>query len=421
MEALARREFSLPQEVVEQVEAIIREVRREGDLALCRYTSRFDAPGFEPRDLVVTETEVEAAYSQVEPEFLEALRAAKENIEGFHRRQVPDSWFLTHESGMITGQMVRPVDSAGLYVPGGKGGETPLVSSVLMNGIPAVMAGVGRVVMATPPSRDKGVTPYLLVAAREVGIQRIYKMGSAWAIAALAYSTETVEAVDCIVGPGNIFVTAAKKLVAGTVGIDMVAGPSEVLVLADDTAPAAYVAADLLSQAEHDPMATAVLITTSQELAQAVGRELEGQLARLDRREIARRSLEERGALVVVDSLDEAVELANDIGPEHLELMVADPWALLPAIRHAGAIFLGPYSPEPMGDYMAGPNHVLPTMGTARFSSALGVETFLKRSSIIACTPQALQRYGGQVVLMAEREGLTAHANSVRIRLEELK
>ena len=416
--SLARRDFSIPQEIMEKVGEILEDVRANGDEAICRYTSRFDAPGFTPDDLVVSEEEIEAAYSQVEPQFLQALGVAKENITRFHQRQMPNSWFITEESGTITGQMVRPVDSAGLYVPGGKGGETPLVSSVLMNGIPARIAGVPKVVMATPPNRDKGVSPYLLVAAREVGVHKIYKMGSAWAVAALAYSTERVDGVDCIVGPGNIFVTAAKKMVAGSVGIDMVAGPSEVLILADGSASARHVAADLLSQAEHDPMATAILVTSSMELARAVAGELERQTARLSRAEIARQALLDHGAILVTDSMEEAVEIANRVAPEHLEIITADPWSLLPSIRHAGAIFLGPWSPEPMGDYIAGPNHVLPTMGTARFSSALGVETFLKRSSIIACSRQGFHRYCDQVILMAEKEGLTAHANSVRVRMD---
>ncbi len=414
--ALARRDFSIPEDVLSAVDEIIMAVRAEGDEALVRYTGEFDCPGFTASDILVSDEEIERAYSLVEPDFMEALAAAKENITEFHRQQMPKSWFVTGERGMITGQMVRPVDSAGLYVPGGKGGETPLVSSVLMNAIPAKIAGVGRVVMATPPSRDRSVSPYLLVAAREVEVDAVYKVGSAWAIAALAYSTATVDAVDVIVGPGNIYVTAAKYLVSGVVGLDMIAGPSEVLVIADASASPVHVAADMLSQAEHDPLATAILVTTSERLAEEVAEELERQLAMLERSDIARRSLDERGLILVVSSLDEAVSIANTVAPEHLELLVADPWGLLPGIRHAGAIFLGPYSPEPVGDYIAGPNHVLPTMGTARFSSALGVETFLKRSSIISCTKAAFEFYRDKVVALAEKEGLTAHANSVRVR-----
>ena len=414
--ALARRDFSIPEDVLSAVDEIIMAVRAEGDEALVRYTSEFDCPVFAASDILVSDEEIERAYSLVEPDFMEALAAAKENITAFHRQQMPKSWFVTGERGMITGQMVRPVDSAGLYVPGGKGGETPLVSSVLMNAIPAKIAGVGRVVMATPPSRDRSVSPSLLVAAREVEVDAVYKVGSAWAIAALAYSTATVDAVDVIVGPGNIYVTAAKYRVSGVVGLDMIAGPSEVLVIADASASPVHVAADMLSQAEHDPLATAILVTTSERLAEEVAEELERQLAMLERSDIARRSLDERGLILVVSSLDEAVSIANTVAPEHLELLVADPWGLLPGIRHAGAIFLGPYSPEPVGDYIAGPNHVLPTMGTARFSSALGVETFLKRSSIISCTKAAFEFYRDKVVALAEKEGLTAHANSVRVR-----
>jgi histidinol dehydrogenase len=347
---------------------------------------------------------------------LTSLRKAVSNIRDFHRHQVPKSWIMTRENGTILGQMVHPVDAAGLYVPGGRGGETPLVSSVLMNAVPAVIAGVGRLVLATPPNSSGDVNPYLLVAASEVGVREIYKMGSAWAIAAMAFGTQTIAPVDVVVGPGNIYVTLAKKMVTGVVGIDMIAGPSEVLIIADADAPPEFIAADLLSQAEHDPMATPILVTPSMGLAEDVSSQLTLQLERLERRDAARKSLQDNGLLLVVEDLVTAAEISNRIGPEHLELMVVDPWGLLPRIRHAGAVFLGSFTPEPIGDYVAGPNHVLPTMGTARFSSALGVETFLKRSSVISYTENAFRDDADDVIRLAGIEGLSAHANSIRVR-----
>jgi histidinol dehydrogenase len=323
---------------------------------------------------------------------------------------------MTKENGSILGQIIRPVDAAGLYVPGGKSGDTPLISSVLMNAIPAVIAGVKRIVVATPPNKDGGLNPYLLTAVSEVGINEVYKMGSAWAIGALAYGTETVNPVDVIVGPGNVYVTLAKKIISGMVGIDMVAGPSEILIIADESCPPEFVAADLLSQAEHDCMATAVLITTSTQLAEKVIAELKNQIKKLERQEIANESLNTNGLLLKVDDLETAIQIANKIGPEHLELLVSNPWGLLAKIHHAGAIFLGKNTPEPIGDYIAGPNHVLPTMGTARFSSALSVKTFLKKSSIISYSQEAFQKDADDVVRLAEIEGLTAHAQSIRIR-----
>jgi histidinol dehydrogenase len=336
----------------------------------------------------------------------------------FHGKQVPVSWFDTREDGSILGQMVRSVDAAGLYVPGGRGGSTPLISSVLMNAVPARIAGVKRLVLATPPGKDGRLNPYLLVAAEEAGVSEVYRMGSAWAIAAMAYGTETVQSVDVVAGPGNIFVTVAKKQVSGTVGIDMIAGPSEILIIADESAEPTFVAADMLSQAEHDPMATSVLITTSSRLAEMVCSELTGQLEALERRDTARKSLESNGLVLVVKGMDEAVEMANRVGPEHLELLVERPWELVPGIRHAGAVFLGSFSPEPVGDYIAGPNHVLPTMGTARFSSSLGVETFLKRSSIISYSEKAFQEAAEDVMNLARIEGLTAHERSAEMRLK---
>jgi histidinol dehydrogenase len=341
-----------------------------------------------------------------------------DNVRSFHAHQLQSSHFVTRPDGTFLGQMVLPVASAGLYIPGGKGGTTPLISSVLMNGIPARLAGVADLAMVTPPRRDGTIDPHLLVAAGEVGISRIHRLGSAWAVAALAFGTPAVPRVDVIVGPGNIYVALAKKLVSGRVGIDMLAGPSEVLVIADGHAVADYIAADLLAQAEHDPMAGAVLIATDRELGECVAAALQTQLAHLPRREVAELSLSQYGAIFLVESLDAAFDLANRIAPEHLEIQVQDPWLCLGKVRNAGAVFLGGYTPEAVGDYFAGPNHVLPTAGTARFASALGVEDFLKKTSVIAYSREALHRDAPAIIRLAELEGLEAHARSVRVRLE---
>lgn len=396
---------------------ILAAVRQQGDAAVLAYTRKFDAPDLALSDMQVSLAEMLEAYELVDDAFLETLALAIERIQGFHEREMEDSWMQTRENGTIVGRLVRPVDAAGLYVPGGQGGSTPLVSSVLMNGIPAGIAGVGRRIMLTPPNRQGKISPHLLVAAQEIGITEIFKAGSAWGIAALAYGTETIPAVDVIVGPGNQFVTEAKAQVSGQVRIDMIAGPSEVLIVADGSAKASHVAADMLAQAEHDPMALAMVVTTEETLAGKILVELERQLANLSRQEIARKSLTDRGVILIADSLDTAIELANAIAVEHLELMIGDPWAQVPRIRHAGAIFLGHHTPEAAGDYLAGPNHVLPTMGTARFSSALGVETFLKKSSIISYSEQALREDADHIRLLATLEGLTAHAASVTERL----
>lgn len=401
----------------EMVAEILAAVRERGDAALLEYTRKFDAPDLTLADMQVSTAEMLAAYELVDEAFLETLAVAIERVQSFHEREMEDSWMQTRENGTIVGRLVRPVDAAGLYVPGGQGGSTPLVSSVLMNGIPAGIAGVGRRVMLTPPNREGKISPHLLVAAQEIGITEIFKAGSAWGIAALAFGTESIPAVDVIVGPGNRFVTEAKAQVSGQVRIDMIAGPSEVLIVADAGAKAAHVAADMLAQAEHDPLALAMVVTTDAALAEEIPTELERQLAKLSRQEIARKSLADRGVILIADTLKEAIALANDISVEHLELMIADPWAQVPHIRHAGAIFLGAYTPEAAGDYLAGPNHVLPTMGTARFSSALGVETFLKKSSIISYSEQALLEDADHIRLLANLEGLTAHANSVTERL----
>lgn len=401
----------------EAVAAILARVREEGDAAVLEYCRRFDCPAITPETLRVSPEEFDRAENEVDDDFRRTLRFAAERIRRFHEREMEDSWLLTGDDGTITGRLVRPVDSAGLYVPGGKEGSTPLVSSVLMNGIPARIAGVRRRVMVTPPGRDGRISPPLLVAAREIGIDEVYKVGSAWAVGALAYGTASIPRVDVIVGPGNQYVAEAKRQVMGRVRIDMIAGPSEVLVVADHTAQPAFVAADMLAQAEHDPQALAMVITTDEQLGEAVGRELERQLPLLERADIARVALAERGLILVADSLEEAIDLANEIAIEHLELQVAEPWQWLPAIRHAGAIFLGPWTPEAAGDYVAGPNHVLPTMGTARIASALGVETFLKKSSIISYSRQALEADADHIRRLAGLEGLTAHGNSVAVRL----
>ena len=413
---ILNRRFEIDQTLEEKVKDILKQVEARGDEALIEYTHQFDSPAITLNNLKVEKGEIEKAYEQVSEKFLKALHKAQKNIETFHKLQLPKSWFMDKEDGTILGQRVTPVDGAGLYVPGGQGGKTPLVSSVLMNGIPAKIAGVERIVLVTPPSADATISPHLLVAANEIGITEIYKVGSAWAIAALTYGTDSIKPVDVIVGPGNIFVTIAKKLVSGRVGIDMVAGPSEIVIIADETAQPSFVAADLLSQAEHDPMATTILLTTSERVAKDVASELEKQLKSLSRADIAQQSLLSNGLLMVVKDLDEAAHVANLLGPEHLELMVKDPWQLMPKIKHAGALFLGDYTPEPIGDYIAGPNHVLPTMGTARFSSALSVETFLKRTSIISYSQNAFYEDADDVMLLAETEGLSAHANSIAVR-----
>ena len=399
------------------VSRILADVRRRGDQALVEYSRRFDAPGFTLRDLRVGPVEFRQAAAAADRGFTRALNRAATQIEAFHRRQVRSSFISLDRAGTMLGQLVRPVERVGVYVPGGQGGKTPLVSSVLMGAIPARVAGVAQVVMVTPPMADGRVNPHLLVAARKAGVDEVYKAGSAWAVAALAYGTETIPRVDVIVGPGNRYVTLAKQIVAGTVGIDILAGPSEILIIADESADPEFIAADLLSQAEHDPMASAVLVTARRELAQAVKAALGRQLAQLARAEIARESIRRFGAVIVVRDVAAAIELANRMAPEHLELQLRDPFAHLGAIRNAGAVFLGEYTPEPVGDYVAGPNHVLPTAGTARFASALSVDNFVKRTSLIHYSADALRREAADILRLAEVEGLGAHANSIRVRL----
>ncbi|MCG6895203.1 MAG: histidinol dehydrogenase [Desulfobacteraceae bacterium] len=401
---------------VTTVTRMLEDVRKRGDEALLDYTRRFDAPRMEMDGLTVSLEEREDAMHRVDMAFRETLKRAVGQVESFHRKQLKRSWFTTEREGTFLGQMIQPVGAAGVYVPGGKEGKTPLVSSVLMGAIPAKVAGVERIALATPPTSDGSVNPHLLAAAHFLGIQEIYKIGSAWAIAALAFGTTTVAPVDVIVGPGNVYVTLAKKLVSGTVGIDMLAGPSEILVIADADADPVCIAADLLSQAEHDPLSSAILVTDSRKTANAVAAALPGQLDRLDRAEIAGESLRRYGAIFVTEDLDAAVELANRVAPEHLELQVRDPFQWFGRIRNAGAVFMGRYTPEPVGDYIAGPNHVLPTAGTARFSSALSVDHFLKKTSVIHYSQKAFEREADDVIRLAEIEGLGAHANAVRMR-----
>jgi histidinol dehydrogenase len=400
------------------VSRIIADVRRRGDAALVEFTQRFDAPGFRIENLRVAAREFKQAAAAVDRRFKRALDRAAAQIEAFHQKQLRSSFFSLDRPGTLLGQLVHPVERAGVYVPGGRGGKTPLVSSVLMGAIPARVAGVTEIVMVTPPTADGAVNPHLLVAARKAGVDAVYKVGSAWAVAALAYSTQTIPRVDVVVGPGNVYVTLAKRILSGTVGIDIIAGPSEILVVADDSADPEFVAADLLSQAEHDPLASAVLATPSVEIARAVKGELESQLAELARAEIARKSLARYGAIFVVPDIETAFSLSNRLAPEHLELHVRDPFAHLGSVRNAGAVFLGPYTPEPVGDYIAGPNHVLPTAGTARFASALSVDHFLKRTSVLHYSEAAFRREAADILRLAEVEGLGAHAGAVRKRLD---
>jgi histidinol dehydrogenase len=399
------------------VQRILNDVKTRGDKALVEYTRRFDAPAFSPQDMQVGPRELAAAKSSADRTFLKALNRAAAQIEGFHRRQLRSGFVSLDRPGTMLGQLVRPVERAGVYVPGGKGGRTPLVSSVLMGAIPAKVAGVEKIVMVTPPTADGRVSPHLLVAAQKAGVDEVYRVGGAWAVAALAFGTATIPKVDVIVGPGNLYVTLAKKIVAGTVGIDIIAGPSEVLVVADDSADPEFIAADLLAQAEHDAQASAVLATTSPALAAGVRIEVERQLRELDRAGIAAASLERFGAIFVVPDVSSAVALSNRVAPEHLELHLRDPFSRLGEIRNAGAVFVGEYSPEPVGDYVAGPNHVLPTAGTARFASALSVDHFLKRTSIIHYSAEALRREASDIMRLAEVEGLGAHANTIKRRL----
>ena len=393
---------------------IISDVRQNGDEALRRYTEKFDGACLE--SLAVSAEEIKEALASVEPEFLEILKKAAKNITKFHSRQQRNSFIINDESGIVIGQKVIPVDRAGLYVPGG---TAAYPSTVLMDAIPAKIAGCRQVVMVTPPDKNGKVNPAILAAASVAGVDRIFKVGGAQAIAALAYGTGSIPKVDKIVGPGNAFVAEAKKQVFGVVSIDMIAGPSEILVVADGKSNPKYVAADLLSQAEHDQMASAVLVTDSAELARAVSNEIEKQIPLLERHEIARASIDRNGKIIVADSLSVVIDIANEIAPEHLELCVDNPFDYLDSIRHAGSIFMGRSCPEALGDYFAGPNHTLPTGGTAKFSSPLSVDDFVKKTQYTYYTEEALSRCAEDIAFFAKKEGLTGHARSAVIRLEE--
>lgn len=409
-------EYGTPEQN-ETVKQIVATIKKEGDAALLRYTEQFDRTVLTAPELRVTPEELQAAYSRVEDSFVTAIRAAAANIRAFHARQKRSSWMDLQPDGTILGQIIRPLKRVGVYVPGG---TAAYPSSVLMNVIPAQIAGVPEIVMVTPPATGgkAGIDPYILVAAAEAGVNEIYRVGGAQAVAALAFGTESIVPVDKICGPGNIYVALAKREVYGVVDIDSIAGPSEIVVLADDTAEPAYVAADLLSQAEHDTMASAILVTPSRSLADSVAAEVERQLQDLPREAVARASVENHGAIIVVDSLQEGIEVVNRLAPEHLEVVAADPMGLLGSIENAGAIFLGPYSSEPVGDYFAGPNHIIPTNGTARFASPVDVDDFIKKSSLIYYSKEALLRDGETIMELARREGLEGHARAIQIRLE---
>ncbi|QDS37446.1 histidinol dehydrogenase [Brevibacillus brevis] len=400
----------------EAVKAILTSVRQQGDEALRYYTERFDRVLLQ--NFRVSEGEFAEASELVSPQVKAALKEAADNIREFHERQVRQSWFTTKESGTLLGQLIRPLQRVGLYVPGG---TAAYPSSVLMNAIPAKIAGVPEVVITTPPGADGKINPAILVAAQIAGVTEIYKVGGAQAIAALTYGTEQIKAVDKIVGPGNIFVALAKREVFGLVSIDMVAGPSEIAVIADDTANPRYVAADLLSQAEHDPMSAAILVTTSQSLAEQVSQEIERQLADLPRKSIAEAAIRDYGAILLVDDFDEGFAVINHIAPEHLEIMMAEPFEHLGKVENAGAIFLGPYSSEPVGDYFAGTNHVIPTNGTARFSSPLSVDDFIKKSSVVSYSKRDLRDNGHKIVALAEQEGLSGHGRAILARLRDFE
>ena len=398
------------------VNNILTNVKDNGDLALFEYTEKFDKVKLTAETIKVTDEEIAEAYEQVDDELIRVIRLAMKNIKDYHEMQKEESWFDSKPDGTILGQKITPLSRVGVYVPGGKAAYP---SSVLMNVIPAKVAGVDEIIMCTPPGHDGKVYPTTLVSAKEAGVDTIYKVGGAQAIGALAYGTESIPQVDKIVGPGNIFVALAKKAVFGYTGIDSVAGPSEILVLADETANPRYVAADLLSQAEHDQLASAILVTTSLEVAEKVQAEIEGFVKDLERKDIIQASLDNYGYILIAEDMDTAIDAVNAIASEHLEIVTKDPFGTMTKVRNAGAIFLGESSSEPLGDYFAGPNHVLPTNGTARFFSPLGVDTFVKKSSIISYSRDALRNIHNEIETFAKAEGLTAHANSIKVRFED--
>lgn len=414
-DTLRRRSTNSFSEQQAKVDKIVADIRERGDEALFEYTERFDGVKLTEDTVTVTEEEIREAYDKIDPELLKVIRDAIVNIRDYHMLQKRASWFETKD-GIFLGQRILPIAKVGVYVPGGR---AVLSSSVLMNVIPAKVAGVPEIIMVTPPQKEGGLNPASVVAAVEAGVTKIIKAGGAQAIAALAYGTKSIPKVDKIVGPGNIFVALAKKAVYGSVGIDSIAGPSEILVLADETADPKYVAADLLSQAEHDEMASAILVTTSAELAEKVSVEVDRMTEKLSRKEIIKKSLENYGCIFIAESMDDAVRAANAIASEHLEILTKDPFNTMTYIKNAGAIFLGPYSSEPLGDYFAGPDHILPTNGTAKFFSPLNVDDFVKKSSVISYSEEALKPVYKEIITFAEAEGLTAHANSIAVRFED--
>lgn len=413
IENLKKRSGETDEKIVNIVSNIINEVKENGDDAVREFTVRFD--GGVPKKSVIEKDELQEYLNMVDDDFKSAIIKAKNNIYDFHLRQAKQSWMTTKESGVIMGQRVRGLHRVGIYVPGG---TAAYPSSVLMNAVPAKIAGVKEIIMVTPPATDGNPDPNIMAAAAVAGVDRVFLVGGAQAVAALAYGTEKIPKVDKIVGPGNIFVATAKRLLYGVVDIDMVAGPSEILIVADKTADPAFLAADLMSQAEHDKMASAILLTTSIDLARAAAHEIEKQVKNLDRQEIIRESLENYGEIIVCEDLKQAIDFANELAPEHLELCVAEPLKYIGKVDNAGSVFLGNFSPEPLGDYFAGPNHVLPTSGTARFFSPLGVDSFVKKSSFIYYTPAELRAAKDDIIKLADTEGLTAHANSIKVRFE---
>ncbi len=416
LKSLLKRSPINYREQEDAVNNILTNVKDNGDLALFEYTEKFDKVKLTAETIKVTDEEIAEAYEQVDDELIRVIRLAMKNIEDYHEMQKEESWFDSKPDGTILGQKITPLSRVGVYVPGGKAAYP---SSVLMNVIPAKVAGVDEIIMCTPPGYDGKVYPTTLVSAKEAGVDTIYKVGGAQAIGALAYGTESIPQVDKIVGPGNIFVALAKKAVFGYTGIDSVAGPSEILVLADETANPRYVAADLLSQAEHDQLASAILVTTSLEVAEKVQAEIEGFVKDLERKDIIQASLDNYGYILIAEDVDTAIDAVNAIASEHLEIVTKDPFGTMTKVRNAGAIFLGESSSEPLGDYFAGPNHVLPTNGTARFFSPLGVDTFVKKSSIISYSRDALRNIHNEIETFAKAEGLTAHANSIKVRFED--
>ncbi len=415
LQEILKRNQTEKNDAQQMVDEILYDVKKKGNEALFAYIKKFDKVELTEKTIQVTEAEIEYAYTQVEQRLIHVIKKAAKRIQHFHQKQKLNSWLEPSENGEMMGQLIRPLEKVGIYVPGGKASYP---SSVLMNAIPASVAGVSEIIMVTPAQKDGRVTPTTLVAAKEAGVTQIYKAGGAQAIAALAYGTTCIPKVDKICGPGNIYVALAKKSVYGQVNIDSVAGPSEILVIADDRANPVYVAADMLSQAEHDEMASAMLVTDSETLAEAVQKELKRQTALLSRKEIIEKSLGDYGLIVIAEDMEQACTLSNLIAPEHLEICTKAPFSLLPKIKNAGAIFLGEYTPEPLGDYMAGPNHVLPTGGTARFFSPLSIDDFIKKSSILSFSKEALLELSEDIVTFAQAEGLTAHANAVAVRKE---